>query len=162
MRARGSAAAGDRQRRRRIQRRAARPQRPARQRLAQQRSAGTAAHAHGGGRGTHSPSKRVHWPSHLGSAFTFVAVMYLPRTARACGPRPPRTNGRTWSRTGPKPWKVAAHALNTHPHARDRHTDAFGAAIVPCAATARPHARLDAAPEYMYLNIDGCQSTLYI
>jgi hypothetical protein len=32
---------------------------------------------------------------------------------------------------GPQPWKGAAHALNTHPHARDRHTDAFGAAIVP-------------------------------
>jgi hypothetical protein len=47
-----SAAADDRQRRRRrhrIQRRAARPQRPARQRHAQQRSAGTAANAQGGG-----------------------------------------------------------------------------------------------------------------
>ncbi len=49
MRARGSAAADDRRRRRRrIQRRAERPQRPARQRHAQQRSAGTAANAHGG------------------------------------------------------------------------------------------------------------------
>jgi hypothetical protein len=30
------------------------------------------------------------------------------------------------------------------------------------AATARPHARLDAAPQYMHLNIDGCPCTLYI
>ncbi len=66
-------------------------------------AAGTAAHAHGGGgggRGTHRYSKSVHWPSHSGSASTFVPTMYLPRTARACGPRPPRTDGRTWGRTG--------------------------------------------------------------
>lgn len=68
---------------------------------AQQRSAGTAANAHGGGgRGTHRVSKSLHWPSDSGSALTFVAAMDLPRTARACGPRPPRDQGRTWGRTG--------------------------------------------------------------
>jgi hypothetical protein len=114
--------------------RGAGPSAPAPQRHAQQRSARTAANAHGGGgggRGTHSSSKSLHWPSHSGSALTFVEPMPLPRTARACGPRSPRTNGQTCGRTGRSHRKVTAHALNTHPHARDRHTGAFGAATVP-------------------------------
>jgi hypothetical protein len=126
--------ADDRQhRRRRIQRRAA-PAPAPRRRSATRSSAAPApprtrtAAAPGG---THSSSKSLHWPSHSGSAFTFVWPMDLPRTARACGPRPPRTNGQTWGRTGRSHRKVTAHALNTHPHARDRPTGAFGAAIVP-------------------------------
>ena len=90
--------------------------------------------------------------------------MDLPRIARACGPRPPCDEWADVGANAPKPWKVAAHALNPHPHARDRHTGAFGSgdctlrrmqpytgapARAP-AATARPHARLDAAPKYMY------------
>jgi hypothetical protein len=101
---------------------------------AQQRSAGTAANAHGGGGGrgvTHSSSKSLHWPSDSGSAVNLVPPMDLPCTARACGPRPPRTDGRTWGRTGRSHSKVATHCTPTHPHARDRHTDACGAAIVP-------------------------------
>jgi hypothetical protein len=74
MRARGSAAADDRQRRRR-RRRQRRGMRP----------------------GTHMNFKSLHWPSHSGSAFTFVPETHLPHTARACGPRPPykfrRTDG---------------------------------------------------------------------
>jgi hypothetical protein len=80
-----------------------RPGAPARQRHAQQRSAGTAANAHGGGgggRGTHSSSKSLHRPSHSGSAFTFVEPMTLPRTARACGPRPPRDEWADVGQTG--------------------------------------------------------------
>jgi hypothetical protein len=77
-----------RHRRRRIQSRAAPAERAARKRTQQQRSAGIAANAHGGGGGgrrTHRVSKSLHWPSHSGSAFTFVPEMDLPRTARACG-----------------------------------------------------------------------------
>ena len=67
------------------------------------RSAGTAANAHGGGRRrrqTHRVSKSLHWPSDSGSALTFVEEIHLPRTARACGPRPPCDNRQTWGRTG--------------------------------------------------------------
>jgi hypothetical protein len=118
----------------------------------------------------------LHWPSHSGSALTFVEPMYLPRTARACGPRPPRTNGRTWGRTGRSHGKETAHA-RTHtrmrvigtptrserrpyPEADATHTGAPARALAR--ASARPHARLGAAPKYMYLNIDGCPCTLYI
>jgi hypothetical protein len=96
--------------------RGAGPSAPAPQRHAQQRSARTAANAHGGGgggRGTHSCSKSLHRPSHSGSAVTFVESMDLPRTARACGPRPPRDNGRTWGRTG-RSHRKGDHALHAH------------------------------------------------
>jgi hypothetical protein len=70
----------------------------------QQRSAGTAANAHGRRRRrAHSSSKRLHWPSDSGSAFTFVPSMYLPHTARACGPRPPRNQWADVGSNGLKP-----------------------------------------------------------
>ncbi len=83
-----------------------------------------------GSGGTHRYSKSLHWPSHSGSAFTFVESMALPRNARACGPRPPRNNGQTWIRTRES---IESHHACTHrrSHARDRHTDAFGTVIVP-------------------------------
>jgi hypothetical protein len=132
MRARGSAAADDRQRRRRrIQRRAApAPGAAAPRAAAQRRHRRDRARRRRPAR-THRVSKSLHWPSDSGSAFTFVEEMALPRTARACGPRPPRNNGQTWGRTGRSHGKETTHALNTHPHVRDKHTDAFGAATVP-------------------------------
>jgi hypothetical protein len=76
------------------------------------------------------------------------------RAVRAA-PRPPRTNGRTWGRTGPKPWKGDHACTHTHAHARDRPTGAFGAATVlgrcsptrahPRAHPPHPHARTRAS-----------------
>ena len=65
---------------------------PAPRRGSASRSSAAPANAHGGGggRGTHRVSKSLHRPSESGSACTFVEEMDLPRTARACGPRPPR------------------------------------------------------------------------
>ncbi len=119
-----------------------------------------------GGRGTHRSSKSMHWPSHSGSAFTFVEATRLPRTARACGPRPPRNNGRTWGRTGRSHRK--SPRMHAHTHARDRHTGAFGSGdcTLRQMQTTRAHPRahppqtLGAAPKYVYLNIDGCPHTL--
>jgi hypothetical protein len=107
------------------------PRGPAR-RPARQRARGSA-NAHGGG----AEAGRTGSPR----ACTGRATRGAPSPSwRRCTCRAPRaraararcaTNGRTWGRIGPKPWKVATHALNTHPHARDRHSDAFGAATVP-------------------------------
>ncbi len=133
MRARGSAAPNDRQRRRRrTQRRAARP--GARHGSATRSSAAPARPptrtAAGRRRGTHRVSKSLHWQSHSGSAFTFVKWTSLPRTARACGPRPPRNHRRTWARTGRNHGEETTHARAHTRIAHDRHTGAFGAAIV--------------------------------
>ncbi len=118
--------ADDRQRRRgRIQRRAARPQRPAQQR--------TAANAHGvqaagaNAQGLQELAlaeplgERLHLRGGDDPAAHHVRVRPAPAAQR-------------WTEVGtngPKPWKVTAHALNTHSRARDRPTDAFGAATVP-------------------------------
>ncbi len=123
---------------------------------------------------THRVSKSLHWPSHSGSAFTFVTAMDLPRTARACGPRPPRNNGQTWGRTGRshrKSPRIASthtrmHVIDTPMHSERRlYPEAdvnptrarnAGAPARAPATNARTHARLDAAPKYMCLSIDGC------
>jgi hypothetical protein len=51
----------------------------------------------GGEGGTHRCSKSLHWPSHSGSALTFVEPMYLPRTGRARAAAPA---ARQWADVG--------------------------------------------------------------
>ncbi len=97
------------------------------------RSAGTAAIAHGGGRRARDAqlhqelalAERLGERRHLrgvdGPAVHRARVRPAPAAHRWADVGP----------NGPKPWKVTAQALNTHPHARDRHTGAFGAATVP-------------------------------
>ena len=90
-------------------------------------------------------------------------------------PRPPRDQGRTWGRTGRRHRKspriarthTRVRVMDTPVHTARRlypeadATQAGAPARAP-ATTARPHARLGAAPKYMCLNIDGCPCTLYI
>ncbi len=166
MRARGSAAADDRQRR--IQRRAVRPgaRRGSARVAAQRRHRRERARRRLGGAGRTVPPR----------ACTFRATRGAPSplcrrwTCRAPRARAAAPAAHQWADVGTNRAEAteshdALHA-HTHPHARDRHTDTFGAVIVPKtdvthagATNARPHARLDAAPKYMHLNMDGCPYT---
>jgi hypothetical protein len=128
--------ADDRQRRRRrIQRRVVRPRRQARQRHAQQCSAGTVANAQRARR------RRQAGRTVPPRACTGRATRGAPspswrrstcRTPHARVRRAPAAHQRADVGTnGPKPCKGDRAYTCTHPHARDRRTDAFGAAIVP-------------------------------
>jgi hypothetical protein len=137
--ARGLGAADDRQhRRRRVNAGWRRPS--ARRGSARGSSAATAqpqTHTEAAEARTHRVSKSLHRPSDSGSSFTFVLMMYLRAPQ-------PHNIGQTWARPGESTERQTA-GTHAHPHARHRHTSAFGTS--DCTLTqmqptrARPRAR---------------------
>jgi hypothetical protein len=152
-RARGSAAADDRQRpRRRIQRRMVRPSAPARRHHAQQRSAGTADDAPGSGA---AGAGRTVFPRACTGRATRGALSpswsgwtcHAPR-ARAARGRRATLGGRADERAEATR-KETTHCMHTHPHARDSthtHNGAFGTAMYPEEDAAHAGASLRAHP----------------